>query len=497
MFSDCFMQSVDLTRLQSSPSASVSLSTSSKSGTRVEYSSREVCPQSLLLQHLLRAHSIFLLHHGPSLSELYSRMARQKFCDAIERFWGTFVREWDVLLHGNPAVDIYNGLKLAAGGELGIGVGEEAWGSGEREVLECFVDRTEGLVDILVSRFGDAPGGTEDGSGKDVQARVSRTADTTSSWLGSRTYPRSSDGVIFSGTGALDRSSLKSVSAWMEWLYKYGESAYGVRDNPHSVPRRKRKIKYTTEAAPITSTTSAEGHVYDHERQDSRSQSTGTYTQHHTSSPTTSETFTIPPPILGAAAVSPATRPSTTDIQKRKGKALERKQSTLVDENTEAFPGADSIVKYMTLGIYGSSWGIAAGRPTINRQISKDSSADEEPGAKKSTALRELDPKPMTESHADPQSTSAQDVVGGAFLIGLRGDLENEGITDEEDNNKTETGTEREQRTIIDSWNKRISIRTLYVSRTRKEAPESTDMSNDGSYYCIPVLLSDAVLILV
>ncbi|MCJ1435482.1 hypothetical protein MMC27_004855 [Xylographa pallens] len=474
------LASVDLTRLQSASGASASLSTSSKSGTTVEYSSREVCPQSLLLQHLLRAHSIFLLHHGPSLSELYSRMTRQKFCDAIERFWSNFIREWDVLLHGNPAVDVYNGLKLAAGGELGIGVGEEAWGSGEREVLEGFVGRTEGLVDILVSRFGDAPDAAEYGPSKDIRANASRGAETTSSWLASRTYPGSSDGVIFSGTGALNRSSLKSVSAWMEWLYKYGESAYGVRDNPHSVSRRKRKKKYATQADAITSKTSAEGGRHDQESPKTQSQSADTHAQHHTSSTSASGTFAIPPPIVGTAALLPTTLPSTTDTQKKKGRSPERQKGTSRVENTEAFPGADSIVKYMTLGIYGSSWGIAAGRPIINRQLSKDSNADEGSGTQKLAELRELDPKPMSESHDDPLSISAQDVIQGAFLIGLRGDLENEGMTEDEDNN-TESGTEREQRMASNNWNRRVSIRTLYVSRTRKEIPDSNDVSSDVS----------------
>ena len=357
-------------------------------------------------------------------------------------------------------------------------MGEEAWGSGEREVLEGFVDRTEGLVDILVSRFGNAPGDVEDGSCRDIQANASRTVDTTSSWLGSRTCPGSSDGVIFSGTGALDRSSLKSVSAWMEWLYKYGESAYGVRDNPHSAPRRKRKKKQATEADPTTSKTSAESRGHDQERQDSRSQSTGPYTQHQTSSSSAYRNFAIPPPIVGAAAVSPTTLSSTLDSHK-KDRSLERKKSTPPVENTEAFPGADSIVKYMTLGIYGSSWGIAAGRPTINRQISKDSSADDGPGTQKLTVLRELDPRPVSKSYDDPLSISAQDVIQGAFLIGLRGDLENDGMTEDEDSN-TETGTEREQRTASSNWNRRVSIRTLYVSRVRKDISDSNDSWKDG-----------------
>ena len=58
------------------------------------------------------------------------------------------------MLHGNPATSVFAGIKIAACGELGIGVGEEERGSGEREVLEGFVERTEGLVDLVVSKFG-------------------------------------------------------------------------------------------------------------------------------------------------------------------------------------------------------------------------------------------------------------------------------------------------------------------------------------------------------
>ena len=46
-------------------------------------------------------------------------------------------------MHGNPATSLYGGIKVAACGELGMGVGEEERGSGEREVLEGFVGRIE------------------------------------------------------------------------------------------------------------------------------------------------------------------------------------------------------------------------------------------------------------------------------------------------------------------------------------------------------------------
>ena len=190
---------------------------------RVEYSSREVSPPALLLQQLLQAYSIFCLHHGPSFSELYVRLARDKFCSTLDRFWTRFARSWDVLLHGNPAVDIFNGVKLASGGELGYGVGEEDCGSGEREVLEDLTRRTEGLVDIVVSRFGETLPSEEDKSASEAEAVP---------WMGSGKQPIASDGVIFDGVGTLQRQSLRSVSLWMQQIYTYGEYAYGVRDNP-------------------------------------------------------------------------------------------------------------------------------------------------------------------------------------------------------------------------------------------------------------------------
>ena len=224
-------QSIDLTRIQVTPKSGKSTTTSASAEPAVEYSTREVCPQELLLQHLLRAHNIFLIHHARSLADLYVRLTRPKFCATLERFWNRFARDWDVLLHGTPAVDIYNGLKLAAGGELGIGVGEEEWGSGEREVLEGFIGRTEGLIDVMVSRFGDA----------ETVRSLGNQAEEQDTWLGSGSLPSSSDGVIFSGVGAVTRPSLRNISAWMEWLYKYGQAAYGVQDNPHMPKRRRRR----------------------------------------------------------------------------------------------------------------------------------------------------------------------------------------------------------------------------------------------------------------
>ena len=145
-------------------------------------------------------------------------------------------------MHGNPATSLYAGIKLAASGELGIGVGEEERGSGEREVLEGFVGRIDGLVDVIVSKFGDAT--ANENTTKDK-------AQPVSPWLGSGAEPATTDGVVFVGTGALSRKSVRDVSHWVEDLYRWGPYAYGVVDNPSSnrQTRRSRKENHSRRAA--------------------------------------------------------------------------------------------------------------------------------------------------------------------------------------------------------------------------------------------------------
>jgi hypothetical protein len=224
------LASIDLTQLPQPARASAE--------SHIEYSTREVAPAQLLLQQLLRAHSIFLLHHAAKLEELYHRVGRPAVASLLEKYWTGFARSWDVLLHGNPIVDIYNGVKLAAGGELGVGVGEEEWGSGEREVLEDFVLRTDGLQDLIVSRYGDAPAQVAVGPTAKPQPGKS---SKLSPWLGTDADARSTDGVVFSGTGAISRRSLATVSQWMEAIFMSEEDAYGVGENPNNRHRPKRR----------------------------------------------------------------------------------------------------------------------------------------------------------------------------------------------------------------------------------------------------------------
>lgn len=272
---------------------------------KVEYSGREVGPHGLLLQQILSAHSIFLLHHGPCLAEMYTRLKRTKFCAALDRFWFQFLREWDVLLHGTPVTDIYRGIKLAAGGELGVGVGEENWGSGEREVLEDFTTRTDGLIDVIVSHFDDGKANPK---------------DIKNSWLGMGKSTTSSDGVIYSGTGRITRESVATVSKWMQWIYRHGLSTYGVQDNPQALKRQKK-----------------------------RKQVSEPQTQGLDAWPTE-----IPPSLILTGA-----KLSETMSTKVEGQIIKPKSDP---EPTATKPGTEILMKYVTFGLYGSGWGL----PTKN-----------------------------------------------------------------------------------------------------------------------------------
>ncbi|PQE27575.1 Vacuolar fusion CCZ1 protein [Rutstroemia sp. NJR-2017a BBW] len=229
-------QSVSLTILPSTSKPPASKDKAADERDAVEYSSREVKPAISLLGDLLRAHSNFLLHHSSSLSALFVRTKRSKFISILGKFWDTYISTWNVLMHGNPANDLYGGIKIAACGELGVGVGEEDRGSGEREVLEGMIERTDGLVDMIVSKFGDCRPNPNDETNKSFAEQKSKQSEP---WLGSGNELSAEDGAIFLGTGAVSRKSLRDLSHWMEDIYRWGPYAYGVIDNPSSSRKAK------------------------------------------------------------------------------------------------------------------------------------------------------------------------------------------------------------------------------------------------------------------
>lgn len=346
-------------------------------------------------------------------------------------------------MNGNPAVDLFNGLKLAAGGELGIGVGEEDWGSGEREVLEGFIGRTEGLVDLVVSRFGDAP-----------TVKPASEPNTKFEWQGDGSRPRPSDGVIFSGIGAVTRYSVKAVSSWVELLYKHGQEAYGIRDNP-SAPRRR---GYTNRSHGLEKTAKNP-----HIQHSSRSNQSGT-SKSQSQAPITG----IPPPIVGLTKVPAA-------VSKRSGSNYEEnvtKNNTgakaIVEDRSS---GTATWMKYLTLGVYSSKGGAAFETPIVHRRVSylRDENLDDH------------DAESGKSSNVS-SSLPEQRISHGYFMIGLQGELD-PGNDVEDDDQDTEPSTDRERVDADESWSQRTMLRTIYVERTKGNAAESSVSMRTSSRY--------------
>lgn len=392
----------------------------------------------------MRAHQIFLLHQSPSIAELYARVPRPKFCGFLKRFWDGFIKNWEVLLHGNPAVDIFNGLKLAAGGELGMGEGEEEWGSGEREVLEGFIERTTGLVDLLVSRFGNMPSSSRASSRS--PSLKSDLADVAPAGQASGRYPRPSDGVVFSGVGALTRSSVKTISSWTEWLHIYGREAYGVKENPSSVPRRRRpKNELPSLASP-----SLEEPF--HGKKGNSTPLRGITSEETAKSPD-NDPVGIPPPIVGPGLI----RQSAPEPHKQgKGGPVETSGS-----------GTEILMKYLTLGVYGSSWGIPYGRPPVNQRVS--------------SLRREIGSNRSRSSASDKAMTQEPDAPPGHFLIGLQGQLE-EDVQILPNEEEPELGTDQENAPEDRrDLNNRVIMRILHVERAKGSIDESGKEVVEGS----------------
>lgn len=475
-------QSIDLTRL---PSVSVTGAKSAEKGdSSIEYSAREVSPTPLLLQQVLKAHRIFLLHHAPTLSDLFVRCSRDKFCGYLERYWTRFCRNWDVLLHGNPAVDVFGGLKLAAGGELGVGVGEEEWGSGEREVLEDLVRQTEGLVDLTVSRFGQPALSESD----DATDHLSASAMP---WLGRGHLPDAADGLIFGGVGAIERTTLRHVAAWVEQIYTYGEYAYGVKDNPQRQRRTRRRpqrpANKQTELADheqSEDTNKAESkpeldvslpldsRPEIHDRIVSHDHATGTSSPHAVSHPG------IPPPIVTAA------EESLTAAAKAVDSSNSSKQSSSQDkpEPASTFGMSDKWIKYLTLGLSTYSQGSTSRsnspskqRPAASRAVTSSSVR-----SVRSMAQRSKEPDIAEEEENGPMQTLAPAPDGhelssqlalqkhresvGHFLIGYTGDLSTIPTDD-----KKSPVLEREADSGSEDGGSRTILRTLQIEVRPKQ----------------------------
>ncbi|KFX94224.1 hypothetical protein V490_04459 [Pseudogymnoascus sp. VKM F-3557] len=435
------LASIDLTRL---PKVSKPPGPKDKAsdGGNIEYSSREVKPPILLLQDLLRAHAIFLLHHTSSISDLFATTKKPKFTSVLGRYWDQFLSTWNVTLHGNPAVAVYNGIKIAGSGELGMGVGEEDRGSGEREVLEGFVGRIDGLVDLIVSRFGVEPADI-DMSKPSNQSKPQPQLAHSEPWLGTGSEPGPNDGAIFLGVGALSRKSLRDVTHWMEDIYSWGPRAYGVKGDQARNRRAHRNGRLSSKAL---ESDSANGHPTKARKTDSRlsamSISPAVPKDNGSDGDTSTQQAALPvidepkhKPSLEILDPQPAIEIESTED--RVHSISSQSPSTSSTQSTKG----GTLVDYLKLG-YGTHWSLGGGTPTP-----RDASMSSSTGPGTSPPSGEV----AYEGKGNQAEIETNDSTGH-YLVGLIGDVD----ADEPENSASDSAE-------ADTTNPRISLRTINV----------------------------------
>jgi hypothetical protein len=345
----------------------------------------------------------------------------------LEKYWSRFAASWDVLLHGSPAVEIYNGMKLAAGGELGMGVGEEEWGSGERLVLEDYVQKTYGLVDLMVCRFGE-PSPLQHMEKSSSSEEVVDTSETEP-WIGSGGSPNSADGTVFSGVGAVSRRSLRDLSHWIEAIYCHGDHAYGVRDNPTADRRRRRRKSLKRD---MESTETVKPYKPQQpERNDSKKDLKD------------SRRPGIPPPVVRTVEASLDRASAAVDASINNG-------AELTEPPPASLGDTETWMKYLTLG-YGTAWGGKKASGQISTQ-------EDYAGANDSSMapMRYVDPEPDVDHAAEKLQAQLQLENTGYFAIGLKGDMNESDADDENDEG---------------DWNNRTVLRTVYVELNPQTEP--------------------------
>ncbi|KAJ2894344.1 hypothetical protein MKZ38_007720 [Zalerion maritima] len=455
--------SIDLTRLPLPPPKSGDKNPSAEAQKRpdAEYSSREVKPAALLLADLERAHRVFLMHHVPSLTALWKKLrggtespsssgganrprrtsarGRIKFMSIVEKYWDRFLASWSVLLHGNPIRDVFGGIRVAACGELGVGVGEEDRGSGERDALEGFVGRVEGLVDVVVGRFGEDGHKPHDGNSKNNGDDGASGDD--SPWLGTGDEPGPEDGAVFLGVGALSRSSLKDVTCWMEDLYTWGEHAYGVSESPTNTRKaRRRPVRKPSErrdSASVKSPVTTTARVPSIERGDVA------YAQ-----PAAKGTMTKGPPDSKADGTAASLDATSADTE-----IASSAEDTQNYRHTEAEDGGvNKLVSYLKLG-YGTYWSL--------------------PGSGTGT--------PNAGDSPPPEKGNRKGETSGRYLVGFIGDIDSpETTTDNAEEVCSQVNLEvLESRTLLRTLNLEIDpdhvqLHGLYANLSGGDDHESS-----------------------
>ncbi|RVD81247.1 uncharacterized protein DFL_009118 [Arthrobotrys flagrans] len=396
-----------------------------------DFSPREVAPHSVLISQLKTSYRQFLLFNG-TLDFILSNHGRDILVQRLEKFYTRWAWRWEVMLNGNPAVDVWNGIKI------GRGVGE-----GEKKVLGGFADRnrtetdgSERMIDLVVSRFGKLPGDEKDAK----DAKKSKPGFST---RGTGRIPGPDDGCIYRGVGNLAKESVRDLAEWMARWYQYGDSSF---DYQTVRPSRKKVRRGKSKATPDLPHTEL-----------STSEVTTTVTAATTSGESTSATAEtvapveevsepetrLPPPLFPTEAqqntqeTEPTARSGSKDRKskdkdKTKGKSPNAASASNNGQSSGSKGNNNLMLNVLTLGTYAaySAW---------NRNREEDQSKAD-----------------TSEQNTEPNLAE----VSGRFIIGYTGAL------DDEEEDPTANDINVDQKDFIST--------TIWVARTG-DMPQTKD----------------------
>ncbi|KAF3275068.1 hypothetical protein TWF970_007509 [Orbilia oligospora] len=394
-----------------------------------EYSPREVAPYSVLISQLKTSYRQFLLFNG-NLDFILSNHGRDVLVQRLDKFYARWALEWVILLNGNPAVDVWNGIKI------GRGVGEE-----EKKVLGGFADQnrteadgSERMIDLVVSRFGKLPGDEKD-------VKDTKKTKLGFSTRGTGRIPGPDDGCIYRGLGNLTNESVRDLAEWMARWYQHGDSSFDYQTVRPSRKKARRGKSKTTPVPPpaetppsgITTTITAA------EAPEGSASATAAETVAPIEEASEPETR-LPPPLFptesqqnAREAEQPPTSglegPKSKDKDKKKGKPSDVTGGSSNGQSSGSKGGNNLMLNVLTLGTYAaySAW---------NRKGEDDPS-------KADTADQNAEPNPTE--------------VSGRFIIGYTGALDE----DEEDSVVSDENVD--QKDFIST--------TIWVARTKDMSP--------------------------
>ncbi|CCX34972.1 hypothetical protein FPQ18DRAFT_404922 [Pyronema domesticum] len=227
-----------------------------------EWNNREVAPVQVIVAQIRKAHRGFCFQYG-TIEECWTKMDKAAFGKRIEKYWmrWAWVR-WDPVIGGSPVVDVLSegAIKMA-----GAVPGKELEDK-EREWLRNWAEteRKRGLVDIVVSRFGEA-------EQQEVQVQEDKRA--SGSWFWGKTEEKEvkkkkeedglpplllpSDGCVFTGIGNLDT---REVANYLQEQYEKGDETYVVTANGIKKKKRKKKVEENPSRPSISSGDSTPTH---------------------------------------------------------------------------------------------------------------------------------------------------------------------------------------------------------------------------------------------